>query len=139
MTFYVYLLRCRDGSYYAGHTDDIDCRQAQHKAGEYDGCTRERRPLRLAYVEDFPDREQAFARERQLKGWSRTKKEALIKGNYLRGSLDPRKDFGELSPCSPLRGRSFDGPRMSGRAPARQSSPSPTSSTSPTSMCSSSS
>ncbi|MGQ0660233.1 GIY-YIG nuclease family protein, partial [Sphingosinicella sp.] len=82
MDFYAYLLRCADGSYYAGHTDDLDARVAQHQAGSIPGYTKKRRPIALAWSDRFPDRDQAFAAERQIKGWSRAKKEALIRGDW---------------------------------------------------------
>jgi len=82
MTFYVYILRCVDGSYYVGHTDDLEKRLAAHRTGEIGGYTRSRRPVRLVFHEQLPSREDAFMRERQLKGWSKRKKEVLIKGDW---------------------------------------------------------
>ncbi len=87
MSFYVYILRCVDYSYYVGHTDDLQRRIAQHNAGEIPGYTEGRRPVRLVFVQDFPTREEALASERQLKGWSRAKKEALILENWDRVRL----------------------------------------------------
>ena len=84
MSFHAYLLRCADGSYYAGHTDDIDCRIAQHAEGTFGGYTARRRPVELVWAGDFPTREEAFVFERRLKGWSRAKKEALIAGDWDR-------------------------------------------------------
>ncbi len=81
MDFYTYLLRCSDGHYYAGHTDDLDTRIAQHQAGAIPGYAQKRRPVQLIWADRFPDRESAFAAERQIKGWSRAKKEALAKGD----------------------------------------------------------
>jgi len=80
--FYAYLLRCSDGHYYAGHTDDLDARIAQHQAGAIPGYTQKRRPVTLVWSDRFPERDQAFAAERQIKGWSRAKKEALIRGDW---------------------------------------------------------
>jgi tRNA/rRNA methyltransferase len=82
LDFYAYLLRCADGSYYAGHTDDLDTRFAQHQAGESPGYTQSRRPVELVWSDRFPDRDSAFAAEQQIKGWSRAKKEALIRGDW---------------------------------------------------------
>ncbi len=82
MAFWVYLLRCTDGSYYVGHTDDLEKRIQQHQAGELGGYTHTRRPVELVYSEDFSTRDDAFAAERQIKGWSRKKKEALIGGDW---------------------------------------------------------
>ncbi len=78
MPFWVYLLRCADGSYYAGHSDNLQGRLWQH--GQGIGCdwTRRRRPVDLVWCEAVPTRDDAFAFERRIKGWSRAKKEALI-------------------------------------------------------------
>ena len=82
--FFVYLLRCADGTYYAGHTDELERRVAQHQAGEIEGFTRERRPVELAWSQETATREEALAAERQIKGWGRAKKEALIAGDWER-------------------------------------------------------
>ena len=82
MDFYAYLLHCSDGSYYAGHTDDLDARVAQHQSGAMPGYTRDKRPVELLWAERFPDRDSAFAAERRIKGWSRAKKEALVRGDW---------------------------------------------------------
>ena len=82
MAFWVYILRCADDSYYVGHTDNLDVRVAQHQSGDVAGYTKSRRPVRLVYSESFATRDDAFAAERQLKGWSRKKKEALIDGDW---------------------------------------------------------
>jgi putative endonuclease len=82
MTFYAYLLRCNDGSYYAGHTDNIDLRMAQHSTGSWGGYTTKRLPVILVWSDSFLSRDEAFQAERRIKGWSRAKKEALIAGNW---------------------------------------------------------
>ncbi|MFM5953464.1 MAG: TrmH family RNA methyltransferase [Novosphingobium sp.] len=82
MQFWTYMVRCTDGSYYVGHTDDLDLRMAQHNAGTYPGHTHNRRPVELVWSDIFADRDTAFANERKLKGWSRAKKEALIRGDW---------------------------------------------------------
>ncbi len=82
MAFWTYMLRCRDGSYYVGHSDDLEARLAAHHAGVFPGYTRVRRPVELVWCEGFTSREDAFGRERQVKGWSRRKKEALIAGDW---------------------------------------------------------
>jgi tRNA/rRNA methyltransferase len=79
--FYAYLLRCADGHHYAGHTDDLDACLAQHQAGAIPGYTLNRRPLTLLWSGRFPDRDQAFAAARRIRGWSRARKEALIRGD----------------------------------------------------------
>ncbi len=82
MAFWVYLLRCADGSYYTGHTDNLDVRLVQHEAGELPGYTHDRRPVILVFSADFPTREEALSMERRLKGWSRAKKEALVRSDW---------------------------------------------------------
>jgi predicted GIY-YIG superfamily endonuclease len=80
--FWVYVLRCADDSYYVGHTDNLEMRLAQHQAGELAGYTKTRRPVQLVYSDTFGSRDEAFAAEQQLKGWSRKKKEALVRGDW---------------------------------------------------------
>ncbi len=81
MNAYVYILRCADGSYYVGSTrGSLDDRVAQHNAGSFGGYTARRRPVTLVYAHGFQQITDAIAAERQLKGWSRAKKEALIAG-----------------------------------------------------------
>ncbi len=82
MSFWTYMLRCVDGSYYVGHTDDLEGRIGAHQSGLLEGYTQQRRPVTLVWSQDFPDRDQAFAAERQIKGWSRAKKEALIRDDW---------------------------------------------------------
>ena len=78
MAFHTYILRCADGSYYVGHTDDLERRIAEHQAGTLGGYTAQRRPVTLLWAQSFQTRDDAFAAERQLKGWSRAKKEAMM-------------------------------------------------------------
>ena len=83
MSFWVYILRCIDGSYYTGHTDNLEHRFAQHMAGEIRGCyTHTRRPLTLIFSQDFPTRESALESEMQIKRWSRAKKLALANRDW---------------------------------------------------------
>ena len=84
MSFWVYILRCSDGAYYTGHTDDLDRRIAQHQSGEIPGYTYDRRPVELMFSETFATRAEALATELQIKGWSRKKKEALIADDWER-------------------------------------------------------
>ena len=82
-TFYVYILKCSDGSYYTGITNDIERRIAEHNAGSApDSYTFKRRPVELAFCETFSDFAIAEQWEKKLKGWSRKKKEALIERNW---------------------------------------------------------
>lgn len=81
-TYYVYILKCSDGSYYTGITNDLDKRFREHQNGEVVKCyTHSRRPLELVYYEKYGDVRNAIAREKQIKRWSRSKKEALINDN----------------------------------------------------------
>lgn len=82
MPFYVYILECADGTYYTGHTDDLDRRMAQHAVGEGSSYTAKRRPVRLLWATDCQSRDEAFALEKQLQGWSRAKKQALMRGDF---------------------------------------------------------
>lgn len=81
--FYVYLLRCSDGSYYCGQTDHLENRLQHHDAGHI-GYTSRRKPVELLWQGEFETREGAIAFEQQIKGWSRAKKEFLIAGDWER-------------------------------------------------------
>lgn len=81
--YYVYILKCVDGSYYIGVTNDIDRRLWEHQEGEIKSCyTYRRRPVELQYFAEFNDVNQAIEFEKQIKGWTRKKKEALIRENW---------------------------------------------------------
>ena len=81
--FYVYIIQCKDDSYYIGLTNEILKRFEEHCKGIYETCyTFKRRPLKLVYYEIIPFLQEATDREKQIKGWSRRKKEALIKQDY---------------------------------------------------------
>jgi putative endonuclease len=82
MKAWLYILRCADGSYYTGSTNNLSLRIAEHQAGKGSNYTRRRLPVELVYIQEFPSEHQAFLRERQVKGWSRAKKEALIRGDF---------------------------------------------------------
>jgi tRNA/rRNA methyltransferase len=82
MNFWVYILRCADGSYYTGHTDNLEQRIGQHNAGAIEGYTHDRRPVTLAWSQDCPSRIEALEAERQIKGWTRAKKEALMRSDW---------------------------------------------------------
>ncbi len=82
MAFCLYILRCADGSYYVGHTENLERRLAEHQAGGYSRYTRGRRPLTLQFTAEFPTRLEALERERQIKRWTRRKKEALIRNDW---------------------------------------------------------
>jgi putative endonuclease len=82
-TYYVYIVRCSDGFYYTGVTNDLDRRLEEHNSGIHPGSfTYPRRPVELMYAQVFSDIHQAIAWEKQLKGWSRKKKEALFRDDW---------------------------------------------------------
>ena len=78
---FVYILRCSDNSLYVGHTNDLSTREKTHNDGTGADYTARRRPVCLVYSETFESTHDAVARERQLKHWSRAKKQALIGGD----------------------------------------------------------
>ena len=80
MKGYLYILECADGSYYTGSTNNLELRLAQHQNGEGANHTKKRLPIRLVYLEEYDRIDLAFYREKQIQGWSRRKKEALING-----------------------------------------------------------
>ncbi|HEV8283272.1 MAG TPA: GIY-YIG nuclease family protein [Chitinophagaceae bacterium] len=91
--YYVYIVECKDWSYYIGITNDLDRRLWEHNTGHNPTCyTYERRPVELKYFEHFTDVNQAISREKQLKGWSRKKKQALF-----RQDLEALKRFAKSS------------------------------------------
>jgi len=82
MSFWVYILRCADGTYYTGHTDDLERRIGQHMTGEIQGYTQSRLPVTLMWSQDFPSRIEALEAEQRVKPWARAKKEALIASDW---------------------------------------------------------
>ncbi|GAA2245036.1 GIY-YIG nuclease family protein [Promicromonospora sukumoe] len=75
---HMYILRCGDGSFYVGSTVDLERRLCQHNEGEGAAYTRRRRPVELVHSEEFSRIDDAYAREKQVQGWSRAKRLALI-------------------------------------------------------------
>ena len=82
MPFTLYLLLCRDGPLYVGHTDDMAARMAQHDMGLGSAYTASRRPLKLMHAEEFESRYEALEMERKLKGWSHAKTVAYMHGDW---------------------------------------------------------
>lgn len=76
----MYILECSDGSYYTGSTNKLELRLKQHEAGEGSNHTKKFLPVKLVYYEEFERIDLAFNREKQIQGWNRKKKEALING-----------------------------------------------------------
>jgi len=123
VSFWAYMLRCSDGSYYVGHTDNLERRVAQHQAGELPGYTHDRRPVELAWSESFGTREEALAAEMRIKPWSRAKKEALIASDWKALSIAAQPPAERADRASTSLG---EAPRLrSGRTGDESESPSP--------------
>lgn len=90
---FVYIVKCSDGSYYIGHTSDLEQRIAEHNNGTCAGYTSTRLPIELVYAQEFQSRNEAYLLERKLKGWSHKKKEALIQGDFEALKRYSKKDF----------------------------------------------
>ena len=95
---HVYMLRCSDGSYYVGSARlGLEQRLAEHNSGIFGGYTSNRRPVELVWHQELDRITDAIAAERQIKGWSRAKKEALIRGDFAEiqrlalGKTNPRR------------------------------------------------
>lgn len=78
MPYYVYILLCKDGSYYTGHAKDVKHRIEQHKKGQGARYTRMHEPAEIVYVEEFNSRSDAMKREREIKSFSHSKKQQLV-------------------------------------------------------------
>lgn len=78
MPYYVYILLCKDGSYYTGHAKNVKHRVEQHKKGQGARYTRMHRPAKIVYVEEFNSRSDAMKREREIKSFSHSKKQRLV-------------------------------------------------------------
>jgi len=81
LSYYVYILRCKDGSYYTGHAKDVEKRFELHKKGRGARYTRMHEPEKLVYMEEFESRGDAMRRERRIKTLSHNKKQRLINNN----------------------------------------------------------
>ena len=88
----MYILECSNRKYYVGSTQDLKARIRQHQDGEGANFTSKFRPVRLVYFEEFKYVEQAYVREKQVQGWSRQKKDALMYG--------AERDLHDLSECN---------------------------------------
>ena len=91
MSGWMYILECADGSYYTGSTNDLQRRFIEHQNGLCSNHTRKRLPVKLLYSEAYPRVEQAFYSEKQVQGWNRKKKEALVEGRL--------QELPELAEC----------------------------------------
>ncbi len=90
---WMYILRCADGSYYVGSTTDLQRRIVEHNDGIGAQYTARRRLVELVYSAEFPDIRQAYAAEKKVQGWSRAKREALIRGDFEALPGLSKKDF----------------------------------------------
>lgn len=94
-TYYVYILKCSDDSYYTGVTSNLSQRIFEHSSGKYEeSYTHSRRPLELVFYCEFSEIEFAIDNEKQIKKWSRAKKKALIDGKYDELPNLAKKKFG---------------------------------------------
>ena len=80
--YFVYIVKCSDESYYTGVTSNLEQRINEHNYGIFKGYTSKRLPVTLVFSNRFSDVREAIRAEKQIKGWSRAKKEALIEGDF---------------------------------------------------------
>jgi predicted GIY-YIG superfamily endonuclease len=93
MTFWAYMLHCRGGYFYVGHTDNLERRVAEHEVGVIIGFTSDHFPVKLVWSEEFVSRIEALEAEKRIKGWSRAKKMALLRGDWAKiSTLAKSKD-----------------------------------------------
>ena len=95
MKGYMYILLCSNGQYYTGSTNNLERRLTEHQNGEGANFTKKHLPVELVYFEEFQRIDKAFYREKQVQGWSRKKKEALINGQTNELPKLAKKDFGK--------------------------------------------
>lgn len=95
----MYILLCANGHYYTGSTNNLTVRLRQHQSGNGSNYTRKNLPVELVYYEEFSRIDEAFYREKQVQGWKKEKKEALIKGelNKLHGFVECQNGFHFIS------------------------------------------
>ena len=102
--FCVYVLKCSDGRYYTGHTDDLARRIAEHQQGGHCDFTSRRRPVALMWSENFQTRIEALEAEVRIKPWSRAKKEALFRGDWQMVGHYARPPGERLATAAPTEG-----------------------------------
>lgn len=94
LSSYVYILKCSDGTYYTGVTSNLDKRLLEHQSGKHiDSYTYKRRPVKLVFYSEFMDINLAILFEKQIKKWSRAKKEALINSEFEKLPNLAKKSF----------------------------------------------
>jgi predicted GIY-YIG superfamily endonuclease len=112
-SYHVYILRCADASYYTGMSSDLRLRIDEHHQGlDPTAYTFGRRPVTLVWCQEFSTHDEAFRAEQQIKGWTRAKKEALIRGNFEETHRIVRKEWENEARGSP--GEIGSGPASSG-------------------------
>ena len=99
MKAYLYILECANGQYYTGSTIDLEKRLQEHYAGEGANFTRKHLPVKLIYAEFYERIDQAYMREKQIQGWSRKKKEALM--------FSSKNELHKLAECGNLTSHKF--------------------------------
>ena len=125
MGFWAYMLHCADRTFYVGHTEDLDARIGAHQSGLIRGYTSTRLPVTLVWADEFPTRYEALQAERQIKGWSRAKKLALIRRDWQTISdLARNSEEKERASTSSARTEDDRSDRPSGPAPSRTPAPS---------------
>ncbi|GAB2974675.1 GIY-YIG nuclease family protein [Nocardioides montaniterrae] len=95
---WTYMLRCSDGTYYVGSTRSLEKRLGEHQQGLGAAYTRRRRPVELVWSAEYPNVGEAFFWEKRIQGWSRKKREALIRGDYAALPALAKKDFSKRRP-----------------------------------------
>ena len=90
---WMYILKCSDGSYYVGSTTNLELRIQEHNDGNGSIYTAKRRPVELVFTAEFANIEEAYQAEKRVQGWSRAKREALIRGDYAQLPALAKKDF----------------------------------------------
>ncbi len=95
--YFVYIVKCSDESYYTGVTSNLEKRLNEHNSGVFKGYTSLRLPVELVYSNRFTNVNDAIRAEKQIKGWSRSKKEALIKGDFDKLALLSKSKRGHTS------------------------------------------
>ena len=107
----MYILECSNGAFYTGSTNNLELRISQHQNGEGANFTKKHLPVKLVYWEEFQRIDEAFYREKQVQGWSRKKKEALISG-----FVDKLHNFAECKNDTHFSNISFDSARGTERS-----------------------
>ena len=106
-TYYVYILHCSDDTYYTGFTSNLERRLIEHQSGKHlDSYTYSRRPLTLVFYAEFTDPNIGIETEKQIKSWSKAKKEALINNEFDKLPNLAKKKFNLewVLDTTPLRG-----------------------------------